>query len=313
VVLPSGRYNDAVDLLDDLGAAAELAPWTLGPQIGRGGMGVVHRATEVATGAARAIKFIPLLAVPDRAADGRIRREVESSLLLDRETVVRAYTGGRAGSTYFLVMELCAGGNLADAVRRDGPLAPEATVAVLLDVLDGLAHAHSAPVPVATSRGVVDVTGLVHRDIKPPNIFVPAGGPAKIGDFGLAKAFATAGISGLTRTGMVAGTPAYMPRVQVLDYRDAPPAVDVWAAAASAYFALTGHSPRDFPAGRSPWRVVWDTTPAPIADRCVPVPPALARVLDEALDDRDDDLPHPGAGSLRAAVLAACDADGIRR
>jgi serine/threonine protein kinase len=307
-------YNDAVDLRDDL-SAAELAPWTLGPQIGRGGMGVVHRATEVSSGNERAIKFVPLLAVPDPTADARIRREIDSSLLLDRPTVVRAYTGGRAGSTYFLVMELCSGGNLADAVARDGPLPPGRTVSVLLDVLDGLAHAHSVPVPVETSRGVIDAVGLVHRDIKPQNIFVApaAGRPAKIGDFGLAKAFATAGLSGLTRTGAVAGTPAYMPRTQVLDYREAPPAVDVWAAAASGYFALTGRSPRDFPAGRSPWRVIWDTPVVPIAERGVAVPPALAAVLDEALDDRADDLPHADADGLRSAVIAACATDGVSR
>ena len=302
-----------MDVRDDLRDATELAEWTLGPRIGQGGMGVVYQATAVESGAERAIKFVPLQAVPDPIADARIRREIDSSLSLSRETVVRAFTGGRTGSTYFLVMELCRGGNLADLVARDGPLPADRAVPVLLDVLDGLAHAHAVSVPVTTSRGVISAVGLVHRDVKPQNIFVapPGGGRAKVGDFGLAKAFATAGLSGLTRTGAVAGTPAFMPRQQVLDYREAPPAVDVWAAAASAYFTLTGRYPRDFPPGRSPWRVVWDTRVVPIAERGVPVPPALGAVLDGALADEEDELAYAGADALRSAVIAACRADGV--
>lgn len=88
----------------------------------------------------------------------------------------------------------------------------------------------------------------------------------KIGDFGLAKAFDRAGLSGLTRTGAVAGTVRYMPRTQVVDYKYAKPEVDVWATAATLYRMLTGTTPRDFPPGTDPIVVLLRESAVPIRD-----------------------------------------------
>jgi serine/threonine protein kinase len=213
--------------------------------------------------------------------------------------------------TYFLVMELCEGGNLHRAVADGRPLDPRSGVLLFLDVFSGLEYAHSAPVQVLGPRGPMTVAGLVHRDVKPQNIFLVEGFRAKVGDFGLAKAFEAAGISGLTTPGFVAGTPAFMPRQQLLDYKYAQPGVDVWAAAASLYFALSGYTPRDFPPGRDPWWIVWNTPPVPLARRGVAVPPALAAVLDGALADERDELPYATVAGFRQAVEAACQEDGL--
>ena len=300
-----------MDLIDEIRDAPELRAWEFGPELGRGATGTVHAATERATGARRAIKLVRANDQPDGVADARVRREIDNCLSLLHPNVVRGFCGGCAGLTYFLVMELCEGGNLHSAVAPGQPLDPRSAVLLFLDVLSGLQYAHSAPVQVLGPRGPMTVTGLVHRDVKPQNIFLVEGFQAKVGDFGLAKAFEAAGISGLTRTGSVAGTPAFMPRQQLLDYKNAPPAVDVWAAAASIYFALSGFTPRNFPPGRDPWRIVWDTPPVPLARRGVAVPPALAAVLDGALADELDELPYATVAEFRQAVEVACHEDGL--
>jgi eukaryotic-like serine/threonine-protein kinase len=101
-----------------------------------------------------------------------------------------------------------------------------------------------------------------------------------------------------------------MPRQQVLDFKYVSEAVDVWAAAASLYFALSGHCPRDFPAGRDPWRVVWDTDAVPLGHRGTAVPAALAGVVDDALVDEKDELPYQTVAGFRDALTAAYQADG---
>ncbi|MEV5753735.1 hypothetical protein AB0L00_38445 [Actinoallomurus sp. NPDC052308] len=105
-------------------------------------------------------------------------------------------------------------------------------------------------------------------------------------DFGLAKAFDQAGLSGLTRTGTVAGKPWYVPRQQVINFRAASPAVDTWALAACLYQVTTGHWPREFPRGEDPWRVVLETPATPIRRHDPGIPRAIAEVIDHALQER---------------------------
>jgi serine/threonine protein kinase len=298
--------------LDEFEHADELGPWQIGQEIGRGSNGVVHAATDRATGEKRAVKLLRPDGHADAAGDALVLREIDHCIALRHPGVVRSYAGGRAASGYFLVMELCEGGNLASAVVRNGPLPAATALSLFLVMLSGLEYAHSLPRQVMTKRGLINVTGLVHRDLKPANIFITDDSHAKVGDFGLAKAFEAAGLSGLTQSGFTAGTPAFMPRQQLLDYKYVSPAVDVWAAAASLYYALSGHSPRDFPPGRDPWRVVWDTPAVPLAHRDATVPLALERVLDHALADEKDDLPFATASDFRQAIEAACRTDQIQ-
>jgi serine/threonine protein kinase len=298
-----------VDLIDEFEHADELRPWQIEQEIGRGSNGVVHAAIDRVTGEKRAVKLLRPDGHADAAGDALVLREIGHCIALRHSSVVRSYAGGRAASGYFLVMELCEGGNLASAVARNGPLPAATALPLFLGVLSGLEYAHSLPVQVMTQSGLISVTGLVHRDLKPANIFLTDDSNAKVGDFGLAKAFEAAGISGLTQSGFTAGTPAFMPRQQLLDYKYASPAVDVWAVAASLYYALTGHSPRDFPPGRDPWRVVWDTPAVPLAYRGAIVPAALEHVLDHALQDEEDDLPFATASDFRQAIEAAFRTD----
>jgi serine/threonine protein kinase len=192
----------------------------------------------------------------------------------------------------FLVMELCEGGSLADRVRRDGPLPVRQALDLFDGVLAGLGQIHQEH-------------GFVHRDIKPHNILL-ASGPdgrttAKLADFGLAKAYDSAGLSGLTRTGAVMGTPAFMPRAQLINYKYATPEVDVWSTAASLYHVLTGATPRDLPPGWDPWLAVATSPVVPVGKRGVSLPRTLCEALDHALSDEPDGG-FPTAEALRAAL-----------
>jgi serine/threonine protein kinase len=273
-------------------AAPEAARWTIGDELGRGAFGAVYAAVDTADGTPRAVKVLLPQGHVAPDADRLLQREIDNLATLDHPNVLRQHASGRAAGLSFIVTELCAGGSVAERVAADGPFAADEAVRMALDVLAGLEYAHNG--------------GLVHRDVKPANVLVGTDGGArryKLGDFGLAKAFDLAGLSGFTGTGTAAGTPAFMPRQQVVNFKYAKPEVDVWAAAATLYFALTGHPPRTLPADRDPWLAVWTNAPTPVLDRGVPVPAALARVVDEALIDRPA-IRFATAGALRSALIS---------
>ncbi|WP_344854804.1 protein kinase domain-containing protein [Amycolatopsis ultiminotia] len=253
-------------------------------ELGRGGQGVVHLAREHATGDLVALKILhPVVAATARARE-QFLREITAIRDLRHPNIVRFRETGECGAAFYLVCDYCRHGSLDHLLeRRGGTLPPDEAVAVTRQILDGLDHAHEH----GGSGG-----GLVHRDVKPANILLaglPGPGRApvvRISDFGLAKAFDNAGLSGLTRTGDVAGTLAYMPRSQLVDYKYAKPEVDVWAAAATLYRMLTGTTPRNFPAGVDPIVVLLNKSAVSLRRRNRAVPRRLAQVIDEALVDR---------------------------
>jgi serine/threonine protein kinase len=160
---------------------------------------------------------------------------------------------------------------------------------IIVQVLDGLNYAHNVEVSyVRLADGRLGKgKGLVHRDLKPNNIFITKNNGkmvVKIGDYGLAKAFDLAGLSGQTFTGTKMGTPVFMCRQQVLDFKHSLPEVDVWASAACLYNMLTGKFPRDFDG--DPWSSILNNHPVPIRQRDHSIPEKLAEVIDLALTEK---------------------------
>jgi serine/threonine protein kinase len=210
---------------------------------------------------------------------------------------------------FFFTLNYCSAGNLAYFVVANGGRLPiELALDLTLQILDGLHYAHHVEVEQLNAIGQpVKLTGLVHRDIKPHNILLTQKGDqliAKIADFGLAKSFDLAGLSGLTMVGDVAGTPLFMPRQQILAFQSARPNVDVWATAATLYFMLTGEPPRDFRGNVDPWRVILDSHPVPIRDRNPKIPTQLAAVIDRAVQDTPT-IGFSSAAELKQALLKA--------
>lgn len=261
-------------------------------ELGRGGMGATYLAKHDETGRQVALKVM-LPAVPaDERKKAAFLREVENTKAMHHPNVVELYDCGCSNGTFFFTMEFCEGGSVDMLMmQRGGKLSVDEAIPIVLQALDGLEYAHHVELPAVKLAGGSATTarGLVHRDLKPANIFLSGSGGgrvAKIGDFGLSKAFETAGLSGRTRTGTVAGTPVFMPRQQVVNFKFCKPEVDIWAMAASLYNMLTGQFPRTFPRNVDPWKAVLETWPVPIRDRDSSVPRGLAKVIDLALDDR---------------------------
>jgi eukaryotic-like serine/threonine-protein kinase len=123
----------------------------------------------------------------------------------------------------------------------------------------------------------------------------------KIGDYGLAKSFDLAGLSGQTLTGTQAGTPVLMCRQQLLNYKYVQPEVDVWAAAACLYYMLTGAFPRDFTSG-DPFLAVLQNDPVPIRQRDANIPQQLAKVIDLALLEKPE-IYFKSAAEFKQALL----------
>lgn len=291
----------------------ELAPiegYEVEGELGRGGFGAVYLARHERSGERVALKvMLPQVAAEKDKVD-RFLRETENAKTLRHPNVVELRDYGCSNGTFFFTMEFCDGGSVGDLMlRRGGRLPIGEAMEIIRQALDGLEYAHHAEIPNVRLRDGSYKTGhgLVHRDLKPGNIFLSGTGKsrtAKIGDYGLAKAFDFAGLSGYTRSGVRMGTPSFMSRQQVISFLYAEPEVDVWAMAASLYNMLTGDVPKPFEKGKDPLRVVLEAQCVPIRERDRSIPKRLAEVIDLALRERPE-LHFKTARDFKRALEAA--------
>jgi hypothetical protein len=211
-------------------AARQLGQYTLGEKLGSGGMGTVYRARHAMLRRPTAVKLLNIDAMTESAV-ARFEREVQLTSTLTHPNTVAIYDYGRTpDGLFYYAMEYLEGTNLDELVARAGPL-PEARVVFLLrQVCGALAEAHAA--------------GLIHRDVKPANIFLTRrGGMAdfvKLLDFGLAKPLAGQDAAGITNPNAILGTPLYLSPEAVNQPDRVDARADVYAVGAVGYFLLTG-------------------------------------------------------------------------
>nr|WP_300051861.1 serine/threonine-protein kinase [uncultured Nocardioides sp.] len=201
--------------------------YRLEKEIGRGGAGVVHLAHDELLDRRVAVKRIGLL--PGTTSDDVSRAEREARLAagISHQHVVSIFDLVKDEDCYWLVMEHVEGRTLAELVTDDGPLPVRRAAAILAQAADALVQAGTA--------------GVVHRDVKPSNIFVGADDRAKLGDFGIARA---ASDTVLTQTGLITGSPAYL-APEVATGEPATAASDVWSLGGTLFHALVGRPPYD--------------------------------------------------------------------
>ena len=271
----------AQELLQGLGHAEEankspaIRGYDIEKRIGLGGFGAVYLARRKNDNAPVAIKVMLARIAVDEVSRNKFLHEVELTKALRHDHIVSLLDQGSEGGIFYFVMDFCEGGSIDKLMARcGGQLSITEAQPLMLQALDGLGFLHSQDV--------------IHRDIKPGNILL-AGSEgnwrAKISDFGLAKNFQKAGLSGMSVTGSFAGTPAFMPREQILNFKYAKPVTDIWSIGATFYNMLTGELPRDFPPGKDEMQVILNGGIVPIRKRDSAIPKKLAEVIDRAIVD----------------------------
>jgi eukaryotic-like serine/threonine-protein kinase len=216
-----------------LAAGEQLGPYEIISPLGKGGMGEVYRARDTRLRREVALKLLPDAAAHDADSLHRFDRETRAVATLNHPSILAIHDTGSFRAVPYAVTELLEGESLADRLRT-GPLHPQKAVEVACQIADGLAAAHEK--------------GIIHRDIKPDNIFLTHEGRAKILDFGIARIEQPARTAGLSDTisrsrssssQFLVGTAGYMSPEQVrgkaIDGR-----TDVFSLGATFFEMLTG-------------------------------------------------------------------------
>ena len=280
--------------------------------LGKGGMGEVWKVRNEDTGKYYALKTMLPAVKADENAVRLFLREASVAQTLKHKNVVSTYRSGSSNGVFYILMDLCEGGSVDGLMeKKGGRLSLEQAAWITLQILSGLDYVHNidltADIKKGFFKGTMDAHGVVHRDFKPGNIFLSDHSEkpvAMVADFGMAKAFDAAGLSKITKTGTVMGTPVFMPRQQAIDFKYAKPDVDVWAAAASFYNMLTGTFPKNFRPGKNVWQIIVTEPAVPIRERNAAIPQQLAAVIDKALREQPE-IGYKSAAAFRKDILAA--------
>jgi eukaryotic-like serine/threonine-protein kinase len=282
--MTSTMVTSPVTSSQDPNLPPNLGRYELLSQIGSGSMGIVYRAHDTTLDRIVALKVMrPESQLHEESAE-RFRREARACAQLSHPAIVTVYDLGEVpGTGVYIAMELLDGADWR-AAMKSATLTVRQKVGLIAEVCDGLGHAHGH--------------GIVHRDIKPRNLFLHGGTQAKILDFGIARLVT----SSLTRTGKVLGTPNYMAPEQITGQK-CDGRSDLFSTAIVSFEFLTGSHP--FQAPFIPKRIVNDE-PERLCDVDPTLPPELDSILSQALAKDPDDRFQTGedfASALRAVLV----------
>lgn len=202
-----------------------LGNWAIYKELGRGGMGQVYLAQEELTGRRAAVKVLSAALSQQPGFLERFHREVEALRKLDHPNIVKFYDSGEENGFYYYAMEYIDGETLQDGLDGKKRLPWQDVPQLAIQICSALKHAHDH--------------GVVHRDLKPSNLLVTADGVVKLGDFGIAKLFAS---GQLTATGGIVGTAEFLSPEQASG-KPATKRSDLYSFGVVLYLLVTGKTP----------------------------------------------------------------------
>lgn len=285
--------------MEELQVGGRFAGYRIDGIAGRGGMGVVYRATDVRLERAVALKVI----APQLADDPDFRRRFESearlAASLDHPNIVPIYHADTEDGALYVTMRYVEGTDLREMIAAQGAIDPRVATRISAQIGDALDAAHAR--------------GLVHRDVKPANVLLAGSTEqvhAYLSDFGLTKVASSE--SGMTATGMIVGTIDYMAPEQVQDGARVDARSDTYALAALLYHALTGDVP--FPRPTDAAKIFahgMDPVPDPREKRAE-LPDELSGVVMRGMAKDPEDR-YLSAGDLGRAAVAAAEGKRLTR
>ncbi|MBI2835032.1 MAG: protein kinase [Acidobacteria bacterium] len=253
-------------------------------RVGRGGMGVLYRALDPVLDREVAIKLMSTDFTADESARPRFFREARAAAKLQHRNIVTIFEFAEEEGVPYIVMEFLRGTNLTGRLQKVPSLPLDSKLDIMVQLCTGLHFAHEQ--------------GVVHRDVKPPNIWLLEDGTVKLLDFGIAKMASTA----LTNAGDVLGSAAYMAPEQV-EGRIIDGRADVFSAGVVLYELLAGHKPFEADSPTALLLKIIRDEPPPLQNLPLHLPPALINTVGKALQKNADNR-YQRAGDLAGDLQA---------
>ncbi len=267
-------------------AGLKLDYYQLGPVLGVGTVGTIYHATDKKTGQVVAIKRLHPTVSRDPLIGARFRREMTILARLRHPNIIAYYGGGEdVDGNLFYVMELVEGGSVRQLIDSNGALSWQIVVNCGRQICSALQCAHNH--------------GVIHRDLKPGNLFLTRDGVLKLGDFGIARDVSA---SDLTDQGLTVGTHAYMAPEQITGDASISGKADLYALGCCLYEMLTGQKPYIAETFPQLFEQHLRANP-PRASRIAPeCPPELDQIVIDLLAKKPEDRPFNARG-VQAKML----------
>lgn len=272
--------GDTDDVVLDAAIAQDMERWLrqetegefeIHEELGRGGMAVVFSATEIHLNRKVAIKVLPPEMMFGKDSVERFKREAQTAAALSHPNIVPIYRVSSRGRLFWYAMQFLEGKDLDDLLKEKGRLSLDETTDILMPVAEALDYGHEQ--------------GVIHRDVKPPNVMLDARRRVFLTDFGIAKQVAA---GTLTASGAAIGTPYYMSPEQCRGL-SLTGAADQYSVAVMAYQMLSGTLPFDADSAIDILTQHCMTPPPPLHERCPGLAEHTYRAFDRALAKKPEE------------------------